>query len=993
MGLFRTGGRPERSRENPVADAHLTVSEIGEECVVPPSPPWLPGWIVQFGLPLHGSASHSRGVSLGGPSRLLLFAVFPVLSHGLISGEPVVPAFDLLHGDPEGKAAAGELLLGELNCLSCHEQQGDTPVVATKRAPDLSAVGVRVTPGYLRRFLLENHEVKPGTTMPDLFHGTAAGDRQAEVESLVHFLVSQGGGIQSSGRGGSARLVERGRDLYHSVGCVSCHEPEMPIEGPGASAIPLGELAAKTTVDHLTAFLLDPLKIRRSGRMPRLWLSENEAHALAVYLLRDQLKNQSGLKTKAEPGVRWEYFEAPLGDRLPDFETLTATKSGTHGTITFNMGFQKRRQDFAMRWRAILKVPKDGKWTFFTVSDDGSQVLLNGEPVVDSDGVHTRKEVSGSVELKAGEHELDVRYFQKTDSAIFGVGWQGPDVPKQRIPSWNLFLPRGNPMSPVGYETMVIDQQKVAGGAKIFVNRGCASCHSLPGRESSPGANPFADLVPDRGCLSANVPANAPDYNLSQVQRSALKEALALREERREPLTAGQIVQKHLASFNCYACHQRGGLGGPDDSRRGFFGTKMEIDLGEEGKIPPNLDTAGSKFRKEALERILYHGEMHVRGRFMSTRMPGFGKENLEPLVAAFLEADARPDDARAVEFNYGSARDGQALVGTGGLVCITCHNVGGRQAVGIPGIDLAEMQQRLTPGWFVRFLHNPQAFNRDTRMPAFWPGGVASFKKIAGGDTNRQVEGIWNYLSLGKSMPPPPGIAEEGGRGSELKPLLEPVVHRTFMTDVGPRAIVAGFPERVHVAFDANVTRLAKTWRGRFFDSSGVASGRSDKFFSPLGTDIYNFPAGPAFAFLETPAAPWPSVGKTDRDVGGEFRGYRLTSNGEPVFQYQLGGCLIQEQPKPVLQPGGAVLQRHFKLRAGKDFVRKGLTFIAATGQAIEKRDDGSWTVDKKVSLWIEGNQEMQPSVREGSGGLELMVPLSLAPGDQLEFNIRIKW
>ncbi|MDP7655301.1 MAG: hypothetical protein QF706_04460 [Roseibacillus sp.] len=65
----------------------------------------------------------------------------------------------------------------------------------------------------------------------------------------------------------------------------------------------------------------------------------------------------------------------------------------------------------------------------------------------------------------------------------------------------------------------------------------------------------------------------------------------------------------------------------------------------------------------------------------------------------------------------------------------------------------------------------------------------------------------------------------------------------------------------------------------------------------------------------------------------------------------------------------------------------------IAATGQAIEKRDDGSWAVDKKVSLWIEGNQELQPSVREGSGGRELVVPLALAPGDQLEFNIRIKW
>ncbi len=43
---------------------------------------------------------------------------------------------------------------------------------------------------------------------------------------------------------------------------------------------------------------------------------------------------------------------------------------------------------------------------------------------------------------------------------------------------------------------------------------------------------------------------------------------------------------------------------------------------------------------------------------------------------------------------------------------------------------------------------------------------------------------------------------------------------------DVGSRSILVGFPERVHVAFDANDIRLAKAWHGRFFDAS--ASGKA---------------------------------------------------------------------------------------------------------------------------------------------------------------------
>lgn len=906
--------------------------------------------------------------------------------------EPVVPGFDRLAAHAGSAAVSGDVLLGELNCLSCHQADEEIAQrIPTKSAPLLSGVGSRVTPQYLRSFLTNTHAAKAGTTMPDLFHGVPEERRTKDVEDLVHFLVSKGGGVAPTKKGGSDRLVEQGRELYHTVGCVACHAPEKGADTMTSASIPLGKLANKTTVDVLSKFLMDPLKVRPSGRMPNLNLAQHEGRSIAVYLLRDQLKPAGPAKVaRKESGVEWQYFEAPMGDKLPDFEKLTPTKTGIHGTITFNLSFQKRRQDFAMRWKATINIPRDGKWTFFTVSDDGSSILIDGKVVVDNDGIHTRQEKGGSVELKAGDHDLEVRYFQKVTGAVFGVGWQGPNTRKQRIPSSVLFLPTGQPMAPVGSEEFSLDPGKVERGAKVFASQGCASCHSMDGVKA-PTYTKLTTLKPNAagGCLSETPSSKAPKYDLSERQRSALSKTLARQATLKEPIAAVDLVNHRMAAMNCYACHQRGELGGPDDSRRELFKTKVSIDLGEEGKIPPNLNTVGSKFRKEALEKILYHGELHVRGRYMATRMPGFGKENLEDLLEAFVKVDAQEGDAEAPEFNYGSARDGQALVGTSGVSCIACHNVAGRQGQGIPGIDLATASARLSPGWLRRFLLNPAAFNKDTRMPGYWPNGVASFQKIAGGDTRAQMDGLWNYFSLGKSMPPPPGVAEEGGAGSELKPTLSPIVHRTFMTDVGPRAIVAGFPERVHVAFDANVVRLAKAWRGRFFDASGVASGRSDKFFGPLGTDVIDLPPGPAFAKLESPNDAWPKAEKADRNVGGRFRGYQLDDNGMPTFFYELEGVRISEQPAPTLKPGGAVLVRKFTLTTE---AATEISLLAAAGSAIEARAD-EWSVDKKLSVKVVSETPLTPRLRPGGPGQELIVPIKLAAGAKLEFEVHIQW
>ncbi len=194
-----------------------------------------------------------------------------------------------------GPRETGYGLVRQLNCVACHRSEvaARHEHLAVSPAPVLGQVGARVRPGWLRRWLADPHAVKDAVAMPALFHGV---DHAGEhIEDLTHFLVSMGGPIEMSRQEAERALSETGRLLYHRIGCVACHGPLDGSERAPATVAtgetvtdrtPLGPLAAKTTVVELAAFLEDPVRLRPSGRMPSLRLTETEAGAIAAFLIQ-----------------------------------------------------------------------------------------------------------------------------------------------------------------------------------------------------------------------------------------------------------------------------------------------------------------------------------------------------------------------------------------------------------------------------------------------------------------------------------------------------------------------------------------------------------------------------------------------------------------------------------------------------------------------------------------------------------------------------------
>ncbi len=866
------------------------------------------------------------------------------------SRHPVVAGFDRFHADGADPAEGGRLLLAELSCVSCHRAE-DTSL-APKRGPILTDAGSRLRAEWLRAWLADPHRVKPGTTMPD------PGLAKDEVEPLVHFLMSLRAARPLPRLAGGAG---KGKELFHRAGCAACHAPLDAADLKADRAIvPLGDPAAKyRSPAALAQFLLDPLRWRPSGRMPRMNLTPAEAVSVANHLAGHVVRPADS-PADTVPDLAWECFEGNWS-KLPDFDRLNPVAAGT--TSKFDLGLAKRKDHVGLRFTGYVEVPRDGVYTFSTSSDDGSRLLIGSFLVVDNDGVHGTTEVSGSIELKKGKHAITVEWFEAAGGEELQVRYEGPGIGKGPIPAAALSRSRSGREPPrvEAEEPFDVDPARASKGRELFSARRCDACHEIDGKEKPLPAKPLAALDGAGGCL-AGAPGS-PRYSLSARQVGAIRAALRTPAPASTP--AGR-VNAAMAALNCYACHERGGRGGPGPARNALFHTAEET-MGDEGRLPPGLDGVGAKLTRAALQSVLQDG-VKVRP-YMSARMPVFGPAAAGPLAEAFEEAD-RPGESGPLPMERDLIANGRLLVGTKGMSCTSCHTFRNYKAQGVQAMDLLQMPLRLRRDWFDRYMVDPAALRPGTRMPTFWPEGKSVRKDILGGDTEKQLQALWRYLAEGNGAQLPQGLT---AKEIVLAPGDEPILYRNFIQGAGPRAIAVGYPERVNLAFDGNQMRLALLWQGDFIDAGKHWMDRGSGFQGPYGENIRSLPEGPPFARLADAGVPWPK--ETGRKAGYDFEGYELDAKRRPAFLYSFGGVQVRDHFEPAPP---ASFRRTLSFEAKE--APADLWVRAAAGRAIERMADGSFRLDGALTLRIEGAGA--PVVRKSGSTCELLVPVPFSGG-----------
>jgi signal transduction histidine kinase len=112
-------------------------------------------------------------------------------------------------------------------------------------------------------------------------------------------------------------------------------------------------------------------------------------------------------------------------------------------------------------------------------------------PVVDDNGIHTMIEKSGSIYLVAGWHPIRVDWFNGLEKYGLEVSYQGPELPRQRMPDSALFRVQTN-----------------VAGATNFVNGLNYACYAAEG-----------EVLPDFSRLTALKAGTVSNFDLSVMTR------------------------------------------------------------------------------------------------------------------------------------------------------------------------------------------------------------------------------------------------------------------------------------------------------------------------------------------------------------------------------------------------------------------------------------------------------------------------------------------
>ncbi len=153
----------------------------------------------------------------------------------------------------------------------------------------------------------------------------------------------------------------------------------------------------------------------------------------------DNVSITSGCNVSPPPtmGLTGEYY-----DNI-DFTNLKVTRIDP--TVNFDFGEGSpdpsiEPDTFSVRWTGQVQPEFSETYTFYTVSDDGVRLTVNGEVIIDNLTVHPPTEDSGTITLVAGQqYDIKMEFYENAIGAVAQLLWSSASQPKQVIPQNRLF--------------------------------------------------------------------------------------------------------------------------------------------------------------------------------------------------------------------------------------------------------------------------------------------------------------------------------------------------------------------------------------------------------------------------------------------------------------------------------------------------------------------------------------------------------------------------
>lgn len=89
-----------------------------------------------------------------------------------------------------------------------------------------------------------------------------------------------------------------------------------------------------------------------------------------------------------------------------------------------------------IRWTGSIEPAGNGKFTFYTTSNDGVRLWVNDHPLIDNTRQHQPTEDRGEIELKKGvSAKIRLEYYEVGSNSVATLSWSGPGLERTVVPS------------------------------------------------------------------------------------------------------------------------------------------------------------------------------------------------------------------------------------------------------------------------------------------------------------------------------------------------------------------------------------------------------------------------------------------------------------------------------------------------------------------------------------------------------------------------------
>ena len=178
-----------------------------------------------------------------------------------------------------------------------------------------------------------------------------------------------------------------------------------------------------------------------------------------------------------QPGILSEFFDNNgvsfstgsmplLIDRVPDHVRLESNLQYGSSSQAYPGLDNRFKNDWGARFSGLITVPETGNWTFYLTTDDGSELWLDGQSLIQNYGSHGMREISNYKVMDAGLHDFRIEFFQGGGPHGLQFSWEGPNQSKSFIPA-SAFTLAGDY---VPSSTSLLHQWDFEEGSGLFAN-------------------------------------------------------------------------------------------------------------------------------------------------------------------------------------------------------------------------------------------------------------------------------------------------------------------------------------------------------------------------------------------------------------------------------------------------------------------------------------------------------------------------------------------